>query len=130
MLPDLEKARGSVVNISSVHATLTKPGFSAYATSKAALLGMTRALAVDLGPRVRVNCVTPAATDTPMLRAGFEGNPAELSALAAMHPSGRIATPEEIARVVLFLASDAASAITGAALAADGGIGGRLHDPV
>jgi NAD(P)-dependent dehydrogenase (short-subunit alcohol dehydrogenase family) len=130
LLADLEKARGSVVNISSVHATLTKPGFAAYAASKAALLGLTRSLAVDLGSRVRVNCVTPAATDTPMLQAGFAGNAAGLSALAAMHPIGRISTPEEVARVVLFLASDAASAITGAAVPVDGGISGRLHDPV
>jgi NAD(P)-dependent dehydrogenase (short-subunit alcohol dehydrogenase family) len=130
LLPDLEKATGSVVNISSVHATLTKPGFPAYASSKAALVGMTRAMAVDLGPRIRVNCVAPAATDTAMMRAGFEGNPEGLSALAAMHPSGRIATPAEIAAVVVFLASDAASAITGATMATDGGIAGRLHDPV
>lgn len=130
LLPDLERARGSVVNVSSVHASLTKPGFAAYATSKAALLGLTRSLAVDLGSRVRVNCILPAATDTPMLRAGFEGNPSGYAALAAMHPNGRIATPDEVARVAVFLASADASAVTGAALSVDGAIGGRLHDPV
>lgn len=130
LLPQMEKARGSVVNVSSVHATATKPGFVAYATSKAALVGMTRCLAVDLGPRLRLNCILPAATDTPMLRAGFEGNPAGFAELAAMHPIGRIATPEEVAHVAVFLASDAATVITGAAVAIDGGIGGRLHDPV
>lgn len=129
LLPDLEKAGGSVINISSIHASLTKPGFVAYATSKAALLGLTRALAVDLGSRVRVNCVLPAATDTPMLRAGFEGNTAGYAALASMHPMGRISSPDEVARVALFLASADASAVTGAALGVDGGIGGRLHDP-
>lgn len=130
LLPDLEKAQGSVVNVSSVHASLTKPGFAAYATSKAALLGLTRSLAVDLGSRVRVNCILPAATDTPMLRAGFEGNAAGYATLASMHPSGRIASPDEVARVALFLASADASAVTGAALGVDGGIAGRLHDPV
>lgn len=130
LLPELERARGSVVNVSSVHATATKPGFVAYATSKAALAGMTRCLAVDLGPRLRVNCILPAATDTPMLRAGFEGNPKGFAELGEMHPIGRIATPEEVAHVAVFLASDAAAVITGAAVAIDGGIGGRLHDPV
>lgn len=130
LLSEMEKARGSVVNVSSVHATATKPGFIAYATSKTALVGLTRSLAVDLGPRLRVNCILPAATDTPMLRAGFEGNPAGFAELGAMHPIGRIATPEEVAHVAVFLASDAAAVITGAAVAIDGGIGGRLHDPV
>ena len=116
--------------MSSVHATATKPGFIAYATSKTALVGLTRSLAVDLGPRVRVNCILPAATDTPMLRAGFEGNPQGLAELGAMHPIGRIATPEEVAHVAVFLASKDAAVITGAAFAIDGGIGGRLHDPV
>ena len=71
LLPELERAGGSVVNVASVHAHLTKPGFVAYATSKAALVGLTRSLAVDLGSRVRVNAVLPAATATPMLLAGL-----------------------------------------------------------
>ena len=57
LLPELERGRGSVVNVASIHANLTKPGFVAYATSKAALVGLTRSLAVDLGGRVRVNAV-------------------------------------------------------------------------
>jgi NAD(P)-dependent dehydrogenase (short-subunit alcohol dehydrogenase family) len=130
LLPALEAAKGSVVNIASVHAVATKPGFVAYATSKAALVGLTRTLAVDLGSRVRVNAINPAATSTPMLVAGFAQNPAGLEALAKMHPLGRIAQPEEVARTALFLASDAASFITGSTLHVDGGIGARLHDPV
>jgi NAD(P)-dependent dehydrogenase (short-subunit alcohol dehydrogenase family) len=128
LLGELERSRGSVVNIASVHARLSKPGFAAYATSKAALEALTRSLAVELGARVRVNAVSPAAVDTPMLRAGF-ADPGALAALARMHPSGRVATPEEVARAAAFLASEAASAITGAVLALDGGIGARLHDP-
>lgn len=130
LLPDLEKAKGSVVNVASIHAVATKPGFVCYATSKAALVGMTRALAVDLGPRVRINSINPAATATPMLLAGFAGKEEEFQALAHKHPLERIAEPSEIAMTALFLASEQASFITGACLHIDGGIGGRLHDPV
>lgn len=128
-LPLLEPARGAVVNISSVHATVTKPGFVCYATSKGALVGMTKAVAVDVGPRVRVNAVAPAATQTPMLMAGFEGRPKEFAQLASMHPLGRIALPVEVAKVVEFLISDASSFISGATIPVDGAIGARLHDP-
>lgn len=130
LLPELERARGSVVNVASIHAVATKPGFVAYATSKAALVGMTRALAVDLGPRVRVNAVNPAATATPMLRSGFESEPEKFAELSRMHPMERIAEPSEVARTALFLASDETAFITGACLHIDGGIGARLHDPV
>lgn len=129
LLRELERARGSVVQIASIHASLTKPGFAGYAASKAALIGLTRALAVDLGPRVRVNAVSPAATDTSMLRSGFKGRPGSLTRLAAMHPAGRIAKPDEVAQAVLFLASDRLPSLTGAVLGLDGGIGTRLHDP-
>lgn len=128
-LADLEAAGGAVVNIGSVHAEATKPGFAAYATSKAALHGLTRALAVDLGPKVRVNTLAPAATATSMLKAGFDGNPAAFSALQDVHPLKRIAEPDEIARIAVFLASKDASFLTGATLYADGGILSRLHDP-
>lgn len=129
LLPELERARGSVINVASIHANLTKPGFVCYTTSKAALTGLSRALAVELGPRVRVNSVCPAATDTPMLRAGFEGRESALALVGKSHPIGRIADPTEVANVVLFLASDAASFVTGASYEVHGGIGARLHDP-
>lgn len=128
-LPELVQARGNVVNIGSVHAQATKPGFSAYATSKTALHGLTRALSVDLGPNVRVNTVAPAATATRMLEAGFEGNEQAYQALKDVHPMQRIADPTEIARIALFLASDEATFLTGATVYADGGILSRLHDP-
>jgi NAD(P)-dependent dehydrogenase (short-subunit alcohol dehydrogenase family) len=130
LLPDLEKAKGSCVNIASIHSVATKPGFICYATSKAALVGMTRALAVDLGPRVRVNAINPAATATPMLLAGFEGRSKEFDELSKMHPLERIAQPWEVAKTAIFLASEDAAFISGAVLHIDGGIGGRLHDPV
>jgi len=129
LLSLLTKAKGSVVNIASIHATQTKPRFVAYATSKAALIGLTRAMAIDLGPKLRANAISPAATATPMLLAGFENSPEGLSKLGAMHPLDRIATPEEVAQSALFLASDAASFISGATLSLDGGISARLHDP-
>lgn len=130
LLPDLEKAKGSCVNIASIHSVATKPGFVCYATSKAALVGMTRALAVDLGPRVRVNAINPAATATPMLLAGFEGKSAEFDELAKKHPLERIAQPWEVAKTAAFLASTDAAFITGACIHIDGGIGARLNDPV
>jgi NAD(P)-dependent dehydrogenase (short-subunit alcohol dehydrogenase family) len=129
LLSDLEAAVGSVVNIASIHAVATKPGFVCYATSKAALVGLTRAMAVDLGPRIRVNALLPAAVDTPMLRESFSGSETALGELGRMHPAGRIARPEEVARAAVFLASDQASFMTGAAVHVDGGIAGRLHDP-
>ena len=130
LLPELERAHGSVINISSIHAELTKPGFVAYATSKAGLVALTHSLAVDLGGRVRVNAITPAATTTPMLLAAFEGRRAELERLGAMHPLGRVARPEEVAAAAVFLASEAAEFLTGVALPVDGGMACRLHDPV
>jgi NAD(P)-dependent dehydrogenase (short-subunit alcohol dehydrogenase family) len=87
-------------------------------------------MAVDLGPRVRVNAINPAATATPMLLAGFEGKSKEFDELAKNHLLERIAQPWEVAKTALFLASPDAAFITGACFHIDGGIGGRLHDPV
>lgn len=130
LLPALEAAKGSVINIASIHGQLTKPEFVAYATSKTALLGMTRAMAVELGSRVRLNAVCPAAIATPMLVAGFEGRPEAYQQLADMHPVGRIGQPAEVARTCRLLADDQLGFLTGASIALDGGIGARLHDPV
>jgi len=130
VLGRLQAARGSIVNIASIHAALTKPGFVAYATSKAALVGMTRSMAVDIGRAVRVNAICPAAIATPMLLEGFAGNAAALTELAEMHPAGRIGTPEEVAQAAVFLASAQAGFINGAVLGIDGGINSRLHDPL
>jgi NAD(P)-dependent dehydrogenase (short-subunit alcohol dehydrogenase family) len=130
LLDELTASHGAVVNISSIHAMQTKPGFVAYATSKAALNGLTRSLAVDLGGRVRVNSICPAAIDTPMLREGFAGREESFDRLAQMHPAGRIGEPAEVAALAVFLASDASAFMTGADIAIDGGIGARLRDPL
>lgn len=129
LLRDLERANGCVINISSIHARLTKNNFVAYATTKAALSGMTRAMAVDLGPRVRVNAIEPAAIETPMLRAGFAENPESYRELEDCHPQRRIGSPEEAARLALNLASADMRFLHGVCVALDGGIGGRLFDP-
>lgn len=129
-LKQLEKAKGSIINIGSIHAKLTKPCFVSYATSKAALLGLTQAMAVDLGSKkIRVNIIQPAATATEMLIAGFEDKQDSLKELEQYHPIGRIAEPKEIAELAAFLVSDKAGFISGSAIGIDGGIGGRLYDP-
>jgi NAD(P)-dependent dehydrogenase (short-subunit alcohol dehydrogenase family) len=129
LLPDLRETRGNVINIGSIHSAMTKPGFTAYATSKAAIAGLSRAAAVELGHEIRVNTIEPAAIDTPMLRAGFEGAPEGFETLENHHPSARIGTPEEVAQLAVFLASEHAAFINGAAIGIDGAIRARLHDP-
>ncbi len=125
----LRQAKGTMINIGSIHSRLTKPAFAAYSTSKAALSGLTRALALEYSGEVTVNTISPAATRTEMLLAGFKGQPEKYNELASCHPVGRIAEPEEIAYLALFLCSENARFITGADFPIDGGIGGRLHDP-
>lgn len=125
----LEKSTGSIVNISSIHERLTKPAFISYATSKSALVGLTQAMAVDLSGRVRVNCISPAAVETPMLKEGFQNNPEGYEKLNQYHPVGRIGTPIEVAELAYFLIAGDAKFITGSNFQIDGGISKRLHDP-
>lgn len=128
-LPELSRTRGSVINIASIHARLTKPGFSAYATSKAALLGLTSALAVELGGHIQVMAICPAAIATPMLLAGFEGRPDEFAQLAQFHPSGNIGSADQLADLALSMVEAATPFYNGMVVNFDGGISGRLHDP-
>lgn len=135
MHPLLVRGRGAVVNVSSVHAIATSTNISCYAASKAALLGLTRALAIELAPDgIRVNAVLPGAVDTAMLRDGLsrghlagETLEARLEALAGKTALGRVGRPDEIARAILFLAdSEQSSFMTGQALVVDGGATARL----
>ncbi len=129
LLPELEKGNGCIVNIGSIHARLTKKNFVAYATSKAALAGMTRAMAVDLGPRVRVNAIEPAAIETEMLKAGFKGKAELYAQLEDCHPQKRIGQTAEVARLALAIAEGGMSFLHGSCVRLDGGISGRLFDP-
>lgn len=129
-LDRLKESRGHVINIGSVHAQVSKPGFAAYATSKAALTGLTRSLAIELGKSgVKVNCIQPGAIDTGMLMAGFENNPAGPEELQKYIPVGHIGRPEDIAALALFLVEQKNCYLSGATIPVDGGISSRLHDP-
>lgn len=117
---------GSVIFTASELALVGSPGGAAYCASKAALLGMTRALALDHGKqRIRVNSLCPGAVDTPLLWSSAEWLGMSIdeyrAEIVSRMPLGRIGQPEEIARAALFLASDDSSFMTGAALVVDGG---------
>lgn len=121
---------GSVINVGSIHTRLTKPGFVAYATTKAALAALTRGLAIDYEDRFRINCIEPASVNTPMLVDGFKNNPEKLRELENYHPQKRIATPEEIAEIIFQVSSIEIRFLHGACIDISGGISSRLHDPV
>jgi NAD(P)-dependent dehydrogenase (short-subunit alcohol dehydrogenase family) len=126
VLPDMMRARrGSIIMISSIRGLLGNPALAAYCASKGAEVLLARQMAVEYAPRgVRVNCICPGFVLTEMLE-GYINRQADptaaRSAFAAMSPMNRVGEPEEIARVAVFLASDAASFITGVALPVDGG---------
>ncbi len=122
---------GSVAVISSVHAHATTAGLTAYATSKAALEGWVRSAALDLGPDIRVNAVTPGAIDTPKLQEGFarwgDESADELKAVLRRRTALRcIGKPNDIAGAVSFLIGDDARFVTGTVLVVDGGATARL----
>ncbi len=113
---------GVIVNCSSVHQTIPKPGFLAYAASKAALDNLTRTLALEYAGRgIRVNAVGPGAIVTPMNRA-WTDDPSARAVVEAHIPVGRAGTPEEMAAVFAFLASDDAAYVTGQTIYACGGL--------
>lgn len=112
---------GSIVNIASTGGMGPTPLLGAYNISKAAVIHLTRQLALEMAPKVRVNAVAPAVVRTRLARLLWEGREREA---AAAHPLRRIGEPEDVARAVTFLASDAASWITGVTLPVDGGVTG------
>jgi len=125
-MPALREQKGCIVNLSSYVGLVGFRGASAYAASKAAIINLTRSMALDHArDGVRVNSVCPGSVNTEMIHAAWEkfGDVEQARRLwSEKHPMGRIAQPEEIARTILFLASDDASFITGTALAVDGGL--------
>jgi NAD(P)-dependent dehydrogenase (short-subunit alcohol dehydrogenase family) len=114
----MEHNGGSIVNIASIAGLGTGPGFGIYNVTKAALIHMTRQLALELAPGVRVNALAPGIVRTDMARPLWERQERDV---AAATPLGRIGEPSDVGAAVLFLASDAAAWITGATLVVDGG---------
>ena len=129
LLPELRKGRATVINVSSIHAMLSKKRFSAYSASKAAMSALTRALAIELGDQLRVVEIRPAAIATDMLEAGFADRAAQRQALDAYHPTGRIGSPHEVATLCATLLTQESPFLNGAVINLDGGISHVLHDP-
>jgi glucose 1-dehydrogenase len=122
------KKPGRIVNISSVHEDMTFPGFATYCSSKGGLRMLMRNLAVELGPLgITVNNVAPGAIQTPINKALLEDKP-KLNALLAKIPLGRLGTPEDVAGLVAFLATDDAAYVTGATFVIDGGLMRDYHE--
>jgi NAD(P)-dependent dehydrogenase (short-subunit alcohol dehydrogenase family) len=128
-IPEIAKrGGGAVVNMGSVQGIRTQRNVAAYTATKGAILAMTRTMALDhAAQNIRVNAVAPGSVDTPMLRwaAGlFEPDDPDsaIEQWMALHPLGRVARSDEIAQVVLFLASEQASFVTGATIVVDGGL--------
>ena len=128
-LNELEATDGIVINIGSIHSRLTKKNFLAYSVSKAALTGLTRAMSVELGKRIRVVEIQPAAISTPMLEAGFSNNAEQRKLLDDFHPTGKIGQPGEVAELCLLLVENKIPFLNGSILQLDGGISHVLSDP-
>src|ERR1700722_9107442 len=129
-LPHLRSTRGAIVNMSSVNAAFVEPMCAGYCATKAAILGFTKALAIDHGQEgIRVNAICPGYIDAGLAEGYFLAQPdpdaARLQA-CKLHALGRIGRPEEVARLAVFLASDEASFMSGAAVAVDGGFSSGL----
>jgi NAD(P)-dependent dehydrogenase (short-subunit alcohol dehydrogenase family) len=132
-----ERGGGSIVNVSSVQAFASQKGVAAYTASKGGINALTHAMAVDHAEEnIRVNAVCPGSVDTPMLRWAADLFKGEKSAeetvedFGKMHPLGRVAKTEEVAEVIVFLASDKASFVTGGEYKVDGGLLSALGVPL
>ena len=117
---------GAIVNVSSNHAFATTPGMFPYSVVKPAVEGLTRALALELGPQIRVNSVAPGWTEIERTTADLDEETHERA--KASHPLGRLGRPEDVAGAVTFLASDDAAFVTGTSLVVDGGRTAVLQD--
>lgn len=120
-LPHLKESEGSIVNIASIYGLVAGPSATAYAAAKGAIVNFTRSVAVDYAKQnVRVNSICPGFVETPMTDPAF-GEEEFYEYVHGQTPMGRVAQPEEIAGLAMFLASDEASYITGANIPVDGG---------
>jgi len=121
-----KKGHGVIINVGSVQSFLSQQRVAAYTTSKSALLGLTRSIAVDYAPHIRCLAVCPGTVDTPMLRWAIAQSPDPEKVLQEcmdMHPLKRIAQPKEIAEMILYLCGDRAAFMTGQYVRVDGGLG-------
>jgi NAD(P)-dependent dehydrogenase (short-subunit alcohol dehydrogenase family) len=129
-LPYLRQTKGSIVNMSSVNGFFVEPMCAGYCTTKAAIIGLTKAMAIDHGPEgIRVNCICPGYIDAGLAEGYFQSQPDPAKARAdagKLHALWRIGRPEEVARVAVFLSGDDASFMTGASVVVDGGFGSGL----
>ena len=129
-LPHLRTTRGSIVNMSSVNGFFVEPNCAGYCATKAAIIGFTKALAIDHGHEgIRVNCICPGYIDAGLAFGYFQSQPNPTSArmeAGKLHALWRIGKPEEVARAAVFLASEDASFVTGTAMTVDGGFGSGL----
>ena len=129
-IPDMRTRPGaSIVNIASVAGILAENRCGAYSASKGGVLLLTRNMAIDFGPEIRINAICPGTTRTPRIEKYWEKSPTGTSEIAGKSPLRRAAEPEEIAKPAIFLASSDASYITGATLVVDGGISAGLVVP-
>ncbi len=121
-LPHLVASRGSIVNISSISALKASNSVASYSAATAALIALTRCVAAEYGWQgVRCNCIVPSWVDTPMTE-GFLADEGTRADVARRHALQRVATPEEVARMIVFLAGDDAAFVTGGVHAVDGGM--------
>jgi len=122
-----ERGAGAIVNIASTRALQSEPDSEAYAASKGGLLALTHALAISLGPTIRVNAVSPGWIDVSRIRPAHEQYSADIEASDhAQHPAGRVGTVADIAALTAFLLSEEAAFITGQNHVADGGMSRRM----
>lgn len=120
------RGQGVVINVSSVQAFISQKTVAPYVTSKTALLGLTRSIAVDYGPQVRCVAICPGTIDTPMLRDAIQLSPdpeAVYQECIDMHLVKKIGTPEEVAELILFVSGENGGFFTGQAIRIDGGLG-------
>lgn len=129
-MPHLRKTQGCIINMSSVNGFFVEPMCAGYCATKAAIMGLTKAMAIDHGKEgIRINCICPGYIDAGLAEGYFQAQPDPAAARAAagkLHALWRIGKPEEVARLAVFLASADASFITGAALTVDGGFSSGL----